>query len=245
MAKRAVMLVLIVLLVLGVTGYGQAQQVLVQERPFTLILKGNLTTSSQISPNPAAADPLLLAQPDAGRFTLDSFFGYGVEIRYRIPESNVAIGLSSDYIRTSVDRPFLPVNGTAIPSHDAFTMIPIEATGYFIIPASTRVFSIFMGGGAGLYFGNHTFSVGNTTANAISMKPGFGIHVLGGVGFRFNDWFSLLAEMKFRDLQLESVNAFSGKRINYQGMIVTVPQQLDENIHADGMVFQLGAAFDF
>ena len=55
--------------------------------------------------------------------------------------------------------------GLPFRAHDAFTMIPVELTGYFIIPASTRVFSVFMGGGAGAYFGNHTFSVGNTTAN--------------------------------------------------------------------------------
>ena len=77
------------------------------------------------------------------------------------------------------------------------------------------------------------------------MKSGFGIHVLGGVSFKFTDRFALMAEMKFRDLQFESVNAFSGRRINYNGVLVTVPQQLDENIHADGMVFQIGAAFSF
>ncbi|RPH37807.1 hypothetical protein EHM92_01745 [bacterium] len=245
MARGVGARVWICLLLLGAAGHLQAQEPPGQERLFTVILKGNLTTSSQISPNPTGADPLLLAQPDAGRFTIESYFGYGLELRYRLPETNVAIGLSSDYIQTSVDRPFLPVNGDAIPAHDEFTMIPVEATGYFIIPASTRVFGIFMGGGVGAYFGNHTFSVGNSEANAVSMKPGFGIHVLGGVSFKFTDRFTLLAEMKFRDLQFESVNAFSGKTINYRGVRVTVPQQLNQNVHADGMVFQLGAAFSF
>jgi hypothetical protein len=245
MAWRLGILAWIFLLVLAPLGQLQAQEAPPQGRWFSLILKGILTTGSQVSPNEAAADPILLAQPDAGKFTLDSYFGYGVELRYRLPETNVAIGLSSDYIQTSVDRPFLPVNGDAIPAHDAFTMIPIEVTGYFIIPASTRVFDIFMGGGVGAYFGRHTISVGTTSANALSLKPGFGIHVLGGVGFKFNNWFALTAEMKFRDLQFESVNAFSGKTINYNGIRVTVPQKLDENIHADGMVFQIGAAFSF
>jgi hypothetical protein len=245
MSRRAEIWAWVCLLELGAIGQIQAQDEPVRERLLTVILKGNFTTSSEISPTSSGADPILLAQPDAGRYTLDSYFGYGVEVRYRLPETNVAIGLSSDYIQTSVDRPFLPVNGAAIPAHDSFTMIPVELTGYFIIPASTRVFSVYMGGGGGAYFGNHTLSVGNTTARAVSMKSGLGIHVLGGVGFRFTDGFALLAEMKFRDLQFESVNTFSGRRINYNGILVTVPQQLDENIHADGMVFQLGAAFSF
>jgi hypothetical protein len=245
MAGRARAWAWIGLLLLGTAGQTQAQEDPVRDRLVSVILKGNFTTGSQITPNPATADPLLLAQPDAGKFTLDSYFGYGIELRYRFRETNVAIGLSSDYIQTSTDRPFVPINGSAIPAHDALTMIPVELTGYFILPASTRVFGVFMGGGVGAYFGSHTFSVGNTTANAVSMKPGFGIHVLGGVSFRFNDWFSLMAEMKFRDLQFESVNAFSGKRIRYNGMLVTIPQQLDESIHADGMVLQLGAAINF
>jgi hypothetical protein len=233
---------LVCLLALLVAGDLHAQEAPAQRRAFTLILKGNVTTGSQVSPNPAGADPVLLAQPDAGKFTLNSYFGYGIELRYRFPESNAAIGLSSDYISTGIDRPFLPVNGIAIPAHDSFTMVPVELTGYFIIPASTRRFDIFMGGGAGVYFGQHAVSVGTTTANAVTMKPGFGIHVLGGVGYKFNDWFALTAEMKFRDLQFESVNRFPGKTINYQGIRVIVPQNLDEDIHADGMVFQLGAA---
>lgn len=244
MATR-VMVIAWISLLLGVSGQARAQEEPVQEPPFTLILKGNVTTSSQISPSPGTADPILLAQPDGGRFTLDSFYGLGAELRYRLPESHVAIGLSSDYIQTSIDRPFLPVNGKAIPAHDSFTMIPVELTGYFLIPASTRVFGVFMGGGAGVYFGQHTFSVGTTNASSVNIKPGFGIHVLGGVSFRFNNWFRLMAEMKFRDLQFESSNAFSSRRISYQGAVVTVPQKLDENIHADGMIFQLGAAFDF
>jgi opacity protein-like surface antigen len=245
MASRLGMSGCVCLVVLLAAGQLQAQEAAVQARPFTLILKGNLTTSSQVSPNPAGADPVLLAQPDAGRFSLDLFFGYGAELRYRFPESNVAIGLSSDVLRTSVDRPFLPVNGIAIPAHDSFTMIPIEVTGYFVIPASTRLWDIFMGGGAGAYLGQHTVTVGTTNAEVISTKPGFGIHVLGGVGFKFTDQLALTAEMKFRDLQFESVNAFPGKTITYQGVRVAVPRNLDENIHADGMVFQLGAAFSF
>jgi hypothetical protein len=214
-----------------------------QERKFSVILKGNFTTSSQIFPDPVGADPILLAQPGGGKFLVESFFGYGLELRYRIPETNVALGLSADYIRTSIDRPFAPVNGPSIPAHDSFTMIPVELTGYFIIPASTQFFGIFMGGGGGIYFGSHTFRVGNTDANSGDLKPGLGIHVLGGMSFSFSDRFAITAEMKFRDLQFRSTNTFSARRINYRGVLVTVPQRLDENIHADGMVFQLGASF--
>ncbi len=245
MGRRYGTLMSVCLLLLGTIGQIRAQERMGPDRLFSVIIKGNVTTSSQVYPNPSAADPMLLAQPDGGKFTLSSFFGYGVELRFRLPETNVALGLSSDYIQTGYDRPFQSLNGDPIPAHDSFTMIPVEVTGYFMIPASTRVFGIFMGGGGGAYFGRHTFSVGTVGANAISTKPGFGIHVLGGVSFNFSDRFGLMAEMKFRDMQFESVNAFSGKSVNYQGVRISVPQRLDENVHADGMVFQLGAAFSF
>lgn len=245
MRWRHRILIWICVLAPGVAGQAQERERPFIERPFSFIVKGNYTTGSQVLPSFNSADPLLLSQPYGGRYTIDSFFGYGAELRYRLPETHVALGLSADYIRMDVDRPFLPVNGRAIPAQNTFTLVPVELTGYFIIPASTQVFRIFMGGGGGVYFGRHTFRVGNTEANSVKTQPGFGIHVLGGVGFNFTDRISIMAEMKFRDLQFRSVNAFPSRRVNYNGVLVTIPQQIDENVHADGMVFQIGAAFSF
>ena len=55
--------------------------------PLSIILKGNLTTSSLIYVTPDAADPVA----QGNTFDLSGTFGYGAEIRYRIPETSLAV----------------------------------------------------------------------------------------------------------------------------------------------------------
>ena len=213
-----------------------------QERALSLVLKGNLTTSSQIFPNPNAANATARAQS----ISLQDLFGYGVELKYQIPETNIAFGISADYIHTTRGRSILAFPQQLVPVDDGYRVIPVECTGYFLIPASGPTFGIFMGGGGGVYFGRRIYRLAGTEAASVDERPGFGIHVLGGVSYRFTERFTLIAEMKFRDLQFESSNAFSTSRIHYRDIVVNVSQTpFDSSIHTDGIVFQLGAAFSF
>lgn len=207
-----------------------------EEKSFMIILKGSLTTSSQIYTNPDAPSPI-----DRSQFVpLKDSFGYGVELNYRIPETNIAVSLSADYVDASTTTSILKI----VPVKDGYTVIPVELTGYFIIPLSGPTFGIFMGGGAGLYFGERRYQVGGVDAPSMSSTPGFGIHVLGGMSYRFNEWFSLIGEMKFRDVQFSSKNSFGVSDIRYQGILVHPADPGNANIHTDGIVFQLGAAFN-
>ena len=197
--------------------------------PISVILKGNLTTSSLIYVTPEAVDPVA----QGNTFDLTGTFGYGAEVRYRIPETSLALGLSADYIRS---RGAASLSGTTIPTQDGYTAIPVEVTGYFIIPLSTESFGVYMGGGAGMYF--EAASVQNT--------PGFAIHVLGGISYRFLNSFQGLFEMKFRDLQFESVNAFNTRVIRYQDTIINVSTQpFKSRVETDGIIFQIGIAYTF
>ncbi len=210
-----------------------------QERRLMLILKGDITTSSQLFLHPDAPDPILRAQS----LNLTDLLGVGLEARYRFPESNVAIGLSSEYVRGTASDPILTNSGQSIPVDDGYQVIPLELTGYFIIPASGPTFGIFMGGGAGVYFGHRSYRIAGVEAAATAARAGFGIHVLGGVSYNVKDWLSLTAEMKFRDLQFTSTNAFSTSQVLYNSTLVPLPvAPFSSSVHTDGMVFQLGAA---
>ena len=213
-----------------------------QEHDLSFIVKGNLTTSSQLFPNPNAEDPAVRATS----YPIENIFGYGFEVRYHIPGSSIAIGASADLIRTTQSRSLSVAFQSAVPLEDGYHVIPVELTGYFLIPASGPSFGIFMGGGIGVYFGERTYRMAGTEAGIVSSRAGLGIHVLGGVSYRLGDWFTLLAEMKFRDLQFKSTNAFSVPRIIYRGAVLTPPQQpFESSVHTDGIIFQLGAAFNF
>ncbi|MBI4536117.1 MAG: hypothetical protein HY708_07550 [Ignavibacteriae bacterium] len=213
-----------------------------QERPFTIAFKGNVTTGSQLFPNPNSADPLERAQ----FFPLTGIFGYSVEARYQIPETDIAIGLSADYVRTTEPQSIRLSSTRSVPVEDGYRVIPVEVTAYFILPISGPTFGIFMGGGGGAYFGRRIYKIGGVEAVPIDQGHGFGIHVLGGLSYRISELVSIIGEMKFRDLQFEASNAFSTPTVTFENTVINVSQEpFTSRIHTDGIVFQLGAAISF
>ncbi|MCK5571862.1 MAG: outer membrane beta-barrel protein [Bacteroidetes bacterium] len=215
-------------------------QLICQDGGLSIILKGNYTTSSEIFPNPNASDAFSRSQS----FLVEGAFGYGVEVKYRIPRSMIAVGASVEYLEASFDRTVGIAFREGVPVEDGYRVIPLEVTGYFIIPFSTRTFQVYIGGGVGMYIGGRTFRLAGVDAPTVDSRPGFGIHVVAGVGYGINDWLSIVGEMKFRDLQFASTNDFPNSRIEYGGAVLNVNSEpFESKVHTDGIVFQLGAAF--
>jgi hypothetical protein len=213
-----------------------------QEKNLMVLVKGNLTTRTSLFLNPNAPDPVSRAQA----LDLTDFFGSGIEIKYFFPGSSLALSVSADYLRFREPNPISVSFRTAIPAEDGYVAIPVEATGYFIIPASGQTVKVFIGGGVGVYFGRRQYSLAGVEAPVTDTRPGFGIHVLGGVSYRFTDWFSLVGEMKFRDLQFHSTNTFHVSRIPFQESFIAVSQTpFESSVQTDGIVFQLGVGVSF
>ena len=212
-----------------------------QENTVAVVLRGNFTTGSELFPDAESADPVARAHS----FTLNSIPGVGLEIRYTLPRTNVAVGLSADYLRAgnSLQIPGLP---SSVPAEDGFLVIPVELTGYFLLPFSGSSFGVYMGGGVGGYFGRRIYRIADVEAQPLSQGQGFGIHVLGGVLFRISGILALLGEMKFRDVQFESTTAFPLSQTIYNGIPVTLDREPQVSIvHVDGIVFQIGIALSW
>ena len=206
-----------------------------QDQLLTLVLKGNLTTGSQLFPNPDSPNPIERSQ----FIPLKNLFGVGAELKFSIPESHFVVGLSGEYIRTTATSS----SPGSIPVEDGYRVLPIELTGYFIIPVSGPVVDLYMGGGGGMYFGRRIYRLAGVEAGTVDPGTGFGIHVLGGAGVRVREWLTLIGEMKFRDVQFETTNAFSVSHIVHNGNVVAVSTEpFSSSIHTDGVVFQLGLA---
>jgi opacity protein-like surface antigen len=213
-----------------------------QERSFSVALKASLTTASRLFTDPSSQDVLQRSQ----YYALEDFFGYGVELRYQLPETHLALGLSAEYIETTISHSMFLSTTKSVPVEEGYIAIPVELTGYFLIPVSGHTFGVFMGGGVGGYFGKRIYKLGDTEAATTRPGHGFGIHVLGGLSYRFTEWFSLSAEMKFRDLQFQTTNQFATSLATYQGMPITVSRApKDARVHTDGVIFQLGTVFNF
>lgn len=213
-----------------------------QETPWMIVAKGSVTTSSQLYPDPNSVDPVARTQA----YELSAAYGYGGELRYRFPESHVALGLSVEYMKASIDHP-IPTTRDLIPVSDGYTVVPIELTGYFLIPFSGQRLGVYMGGGVGIYPGWREYSIANVSSESGAVTPGAGIHVLAGVSYQPIPRLSFLGEMKFRDLQFKASNRFDGTPISYHGTAISglVPAAADASIHTDGIILQLGAAFSF
>jgi opacity protein-like surface antigen len=212
-----------------------------QHKRFSISAKGSLTTGSQLFPNPNSLDEFQRAQFSS----IKDIFGFGVEFRYRFPETDLAVALSADYLR-KVETSDIRVGSRLIPNEDGYRVIPVELTGYFMIPISGERLGVYMGGGVGAYFGRRVWRRANVEATTLDAGKGFGIHVLSGVSYRFTDFFSLNAEMKFRDLQFESVNQFPNEQVLFGTTLVSLPRgPQTSRVHTDGMIIQLCAVVDF
>jgi hypothetical protein len=212
-----------------------------EDRSFSVVPKGNFTTGSQLFPFPNSSNPF----DRASFIAIEDFFGVGLEVKYQIPETNIALGISADYIRTTTSFTKRPSLSLTIPVEDGYRVIPVEFTAYFLIPVSGPTWGVYMGGGMGAYFGNRIYRYANVEARSTDIGHGFGIHVLGGVSYRITEWFSVNAEMKFRDLQFRTSNAFAASETVFQNRVITLSQPGESRVHTDGMIFQIGTAFSF
>ncbi len=213
-----------------------------QERMFTVVARGSLNTTGRLFPNPNSVDPVARAQS----FSFSDFYGVGAELQYHFSGSNVFLGLSSEYIRNNGGRNIVATAQRVVPVEDDYRVIPVELTGYFRIPVTDGAFSILMGGGAGVYFGDRHYTIAGVEAPTTASSTGYGIHVLGGCGYRVNGWLSVSAEVKFRDAQFQTTNAFQVPNVKYGDISVSLPQRpFESSIHTDGMVIQIGLGVNF
>jgi hypothetical protein len=103
-----------------------------------------------------------------------------------------------------------------------------------------------MGGGAGIYFGERRYTYAGVGAVTVGRHVSTGIHVLTGLEYAMTGRFSLRTELKFRSVQLETVQEFPDPVTVYDGTTVPLPSGLlSSRIQVDGMQFSLGVVYGF
>lgn len=228
--------VLILFLLGGVHPYLVAQSL-----PYSLSLRANYTTSSKLSFDIAAFNELFRDQ----YVSLDNIFGYTIDVRRSFPAHRFELGLSVEYLSTIETFQSRTVTGT-VPIEQGFRAIPVELSGYFIIPFSTDLLRFYMGGGAGVYFGERIYSVAGERAESSDRKAGVGIHVVVGVDYSITSWLAVRSELKFRDFHFESSDRFLKKSVVYNGQTIYLDQTPTRSrLNIDGMLIDAGVIFRF
>ncbi len=216
-----------------------------RNRKYSLALKGTYTSTSKLFPTPDAIQELQRTRS----IEINDIFGYGVEIRRQLGDESIEVGVGVEYIHTTKTGLAAVPGGSPtlrLPVADGYRFVPLEFTGYFIIPFSSETVKFFMGGGMGFYYGDRIYQVVNRTAQTVENRVAFGIHVLTGLDYFINRSFSVRGEVKFRDPQFEMTSKFTSTNVEYGGRTYRLSQQpFDSKVNLDGLVVTIGAVLNF
>jgi hypothetical protein len=211
----------------------------------SFILRGTYTSSSKLFPTPEAVD-------EAARnrsLEFDDAFGFGFEVRRQLGNENVEIGLGAEFLSTSKSGLATIPGGPSriqLPVTDGFRFIPVELSGYFVIPFSSESVKFFMGGGVGFYYGDRIYHVVNRVAQTVENQVAIGIHVLTGVDYFLTQGISVRGELKFRDPQFNITSKFADADVQYGGQTFRLSQQpFTSRVNLDGLVVTVGMALNF
>jgi len=219
-----------------------AFQAFSQDHDYDLTLIGSLTTSSKLFHHPNDPDEFIRSQ----FLPLDNVFSIGIDLRRRLEPIDVQIGLSVEYL-SKTESFNVPISGSRfVPARDGYVAIPIELSGYFFIPVGDENFRFYMGGGGGVYLGNRRYNYAGVVAQIVERNVGYGIHILSGVRYALTSMISIRSELKFRNVQFETVNKFTQSSITYLGSTIYLDQEpLPSRISIDGMTVNAGLVFHF
>ena len=216
-----------------------------QQGKYSVALKGTYTSTSKLFPNPNALQESLRNRS----IELNDILGLGFEIRRELSDETIEVGLSVEYFSTSKTGLAAIPGGTPtvrLPVKDGYRFVPLELTGYFIIPFSSEAVKFFMGGGVGFYYGDRMYQVVDQTAQAVENKVAFGIHVLTGVDYFINRLLSIRGEMRFRDPQIEMTSKFTVTAVEHRGNVYRLSQKpFTSRVNLDGLVVTLGIVLNF
>ncbi|HZY10084.1 MAG TPA: hypothetical protein VFF29_02925 [Bacteroidota bacterium] len=218
----------------------QTNEIKAQNRLSDVTLFGSFTTSSKLFYHPHDSDEYLRSQ----FFLLNNIISVGVDFRRTLEYTGIQLGLSIEYIKKT-EHFSHPISASKIiPIKEGYTVVPIEASGYFFIPFGYEKWKIYMGGGGGVYIGSREYEYANVEAPTVHRKLGFGIHVVSGIQFNLSSLFTLRSELKFRDIHFETTNQFTQPTTGYNGSTIYLNQlPFDSRININGMTLTMGILF--
>lgn len=212
---------------------------------FSVGVNAVYTTTAKLYLSPKSSDPVLRNK----YFSLAGITDPSVYLRYRLTD-DLIIGLSTEYMeKTAVGWNLTVFSGNrtvTVPVTDGFLMIPLELSLHYLIPFSSEKFKFLMGGGAGYYYGRQIRKFGSAEVISTESSFAYGIQVSVSMDYAATSRLFVHSEMKFRDPQFTVSNRYTRDQVQYNGGIVSLPQNsFYSKINVDGVTFLIGAAYNF
>jgi len=205
----------------------------------------NYTTSSKLYLSPYAVDQVERSKYE----NLDDVYSYSAEIRYRVSE-RVIIGLNFEYLkRTGEKTEVAAMKGSTsytIEMDDGYSMVPAELSVYYLLPFSSDKIKFYMGGGAGIYYGNHLRTYKEVDVSNVSRDFAYGIQISIGLEYLITDYIAFTGGIKFRDpeFKLKSKYNCSSFIDEYGAEVFLRDNTFNSKINIDGVTFFVGLGFN-
>jgi hypothetical protein len=200
------------------------------------------STTAKLFLNPSSANLIERNQSD----DYEDITSYSFETRYKVSDV-FALGIAIEYIEDTKSKDIFvsgPGGSQRLSSDEGFNIIPIELSGYYLLPFSTEDFKFHMGGGFGMYIGNHIRKIGNAELENVDRDVAFGIHVNIGMDYIVFDYLSIRGEMRFRDPQFNTKSKYNKEETSIDDRIFFLSQsEIDSKINMDGISFTIGIVF--
>lgn len=206
---------------------------------------GNYVSSATIQLNPYAIDPIERNTTDE----VKGGYGYGFEIKKKLFIENLYVSLSSEYLKfednslvatLENDTNFVRVRVT-----ETIKLIPLEFALYFKLPSVVDNFNIFLGGGAGIYFGDRSRKMVGYETITTSKNPAVNILVLFGMDYKFDEHVSAMLEMRVRQGEFKVSNHFPTDNVTLGGVNYQFQQSYDSKVFVDGLKISVGLGYTF
>lgn len=210
---------------------------------FSVRASGTYISSAELQNNINSDNPI---ERDAA-IELDGGFGYALELTFdpRFGSSEIIFFVSSEYFEHEQTDLYLKyIEDTTLYSvrfDEKFYFIPLEAGIKWDLPVSGQKLKIFIGGGAGIYFGDRKRTVRGVESSTNNVKQGYGLNVLSGIEYYIARNLSAAFEFKFREAYFEAESEFKNKSNPFFGM----SNPLFSRIVVNGTTMSLGLKYNF
>ncbi len=210
------------------------------EKPFGLSVNYSYTTTSKLFLQTKTLDPVIRNLHE----DIDDVYSYSAELRYRFYEPLIIALKIESLTKTYSSK--INLGGTLIPMEEGYKTMPLELSILYELPFSSKQFLFFMGGGIGIYSGQHIRKIRNVESSSDEQKITFGVHVQFGMDYVVYDFLSIRGEMLFRDPEFEMASSYSADTVEYMNntYLITTPS-FTSKVNIDGVTFSIGAVINF
>lgn len=177
-------------------------------------------------------------------------YGYSGVLKSNLFGSNISLALNVEYLKITDEENTIflqTANGPSVRARlvEIIEVMPVELTAIFNIPYLTDDLNVYLGGGAGAYFGDWKRRLLGVESATISKRPGISFHVLSGFQYSFYQNLSAGFEIRFREGQYEVNNEFEQNEFLINGNSYSVQKSYNSKVFVDGLRLSLGLSYYF